>query len=79
MFLDPAADPRLWPASASEGSLTMPMTDDNAAIDNTQTDEDILSYTVSDETLEAAAVMERGVPKSMITRGCSTVRGGDCC
>jgi hypothetical protein len=32
------------------------MTDDNStAIDAIQADEDILSYTVSDETLEAAA------------------------
>jgi hypothetical protein len=38
------------------------MTDDNnAAIDDTQTDEDILSYTVSDEALEAAAGTERAV------------------
>jgi hypothetical protein len=37
------------------------MTDDgNTAIDDTQTDEDILSYTVSDEALEAAAGTERG-------------------
>jgi hypothetical protein len=34
--------------------------DSNAAIDDSQTDEDILSYTVSDEALEAAAGTERG-------------------
>jgi hypothetical protein len=37
------------------------MTDDsNTAIDAIQTDEDILSDTVSDEALEAAAGTERG-------------------
>jgi hypothetical protein len=37
------------------------MTDDsNTAIDDTQTDEDILSYTVSDEALEAAAGTRTG-------------------
>jgi hypothetical protein len=37
------------------------MTDDNnTAIDDLQVDEDILTYTVSDEALEAAAGTERG-------------------
>jgi hypothetical protein len=52
-----AADPAA--AAASDGPL--PMTDDNnTAIDAIQIDEDILSYTVSDEALEAAAGTERG-------------------
>jgi hypothetical protein len=56
----------LRPASASDGSL--PMTDDNnTAIDAIQTDEDILSYTVSDEALEAAAGTERGAGHSLST------------
>jgi hypothetical protein len=38
------------------------MTDDNnTAIDAIQIDEEILSYTVSDEALEAAAGTERGI------------------
>jgi hypothetical protein len=42
------------------------MTDDNnTAIDDTQADEDILSYTVSDEALEAAAGTERGAGHSL--------------
>jgi hypothetical protein len=48
------------------------MTDDNnTAIDASQIDDDILSYTVSDEALEAAAGTERG---PAVTR-----RGIDCC
>jgi hypothetical protein len=46
----------------TDGSL--PMTDDNnnnTAIDPIQIDEDVLSYTVSYEALEAAAGTERGV------------------
>jgi hypothetical protein len=38
------------------------MTDDNnTSIDAIQTDEDTLTYTASDEALEAAAGTERGV------------------
>jgi hypothetical protein len=41
------------------------MTDDNnTAIDAIQIDEDILTYTVSDEALEGAAGTERGAPKA---------------
>jgi hypothetical protein len=49
------------------------MTDDNnTAIDAIQIDEDILTYTVSDEALEAAAGTERGAPPSIFpTRGWS--------
>jgi hypothetical protein len=37
------------------------MTDDNnTAIDASQSDEDVLTYTASDEALEAAAGTERG-------------------
>jgi hypothetical protein len=38
------------------------MTDDNnTASDDSQIDEDVLSYTVSDEALEAEAAIERGM------------------
>jgi hypothetical protein len=37
------------------------MMDQQTDIDVNQTDEDILTYTVSDEALEAAASTERGV------------------
>ena len=43
------------------------MTDDNnttAGLD--QADEDILSYTVSDEALEAAAVTEGGIVRTLL-------------
>ena len=41
------------------------MTDaNNTAIDAIQIDEDILTYTVSDEALEVAAGTERGAPKA---------------
>src|SRR6266849_258956 len=44
------------PAAASASDGPLPMTDDNnTAIDAIQIDEDILTYTVSDEALEAAA------------------------
>jgi hypothetical protein len=44
------------------------MTDDNnTAIDAIQIDEDILTYTVSDEALEAAADTEGGVNSSTHT------------
>jgi hypothetical protein len=35
--------------------------DNNTAIDAIQIDEDVLTYTVSDEALEAAAGTERGL------------------
>jgi hypothetical protein len=40
-----------------------------------QADEEILTYTVSDEALEAAAVSERGVSLSL---GCATLQHYGC-
>jgi hypothetical protein len=52
-----AADPLA--VGVSERRIT-PMTDDNnTAIDAIQIDEDVLSYAVSDEALEAAAGTEK--------------------
>jgi hypothetical protein len=56
----------------------LPMTDDNnttAGLD--QADEDILSYAVSDEALEAAAGTERGVNAAFLLETISGIFG--CC
>jgi hypothetical protein len=53
-------------------------TPSNIADNLDQTDEDILTYTVSDEALEAAAGTERGEPATC-GGGTTTYRGSLCC
>jgi hypothetical protein len=59
-------EPSIADAAASDGALSM---DNSSTTTGDQTDEEIVSYTVSDEALEAAARTERG-SLSFVT--CST-------